>query len=48
MGKRLRPITDYVPKSLISLNNISIIERQILYLKKFGVKEIIVCTGYKT
>ena len=48
IGKRLRPITDYVPKSLISLNNISIIERQILYLKKFGVKEIIVCTGYKT
>jgi len=48
IGKRLRPITDYVPKPLISLNNIPIIERQILYLKKFGVKEIIVCTGYKT
>ncbi len=47
-GKRLRPITDYVPKPLVSLNNIPIIEWQILYLKTFGVKEIIICTGYKT
>ncbi|MCE9653389.1 MAG: nucleotidyltransferase family protein [Nitrosarchaeum sp.] len=46
-GKRLRPITDYVPKSLIPLNNIPIIEWQIRYLKKYGVKEIIICTGYK-
>lgn len=47
-GKRLRPITDYVPKPLVSLNNIPIIEWQIEYLKKFGVKEITICTGYKT
>lgn len=46
-GKRLRPITDYVPKPLIPLNNVPIIEWQIMYLKKFGVKEIIICTGYK-
>lgn len=47
-GKRLRPITDYIPKPLVPLNNIPIIEWQIRYLKKFGVKEIIICTGYKT
>lgn len=46
-GKRLRPITDYVPKSLVPINNIPIIERQIKYLKKYGIKEIIICTGYK-
>jgi mannose-1-phosphate guanylyltransferase len=46
-GKRLRPITDYVPKPLVPLNNIPIIEWQIKYLKKYGVKEIIICTGYK-
>ena len=46
-GKRLRPITDYVPKPLVPLNNIPIIEWQIRYLKKYGVKEIIICTGYK-
>jgi NDP-sugar pyrophosphorylase family protein len=47
-GKRLRPITDYVPKPLVPLKNIPIIEWQIKYLKKFGVDEIIICTGYKT
>ena len=47
-GKRLRPITDYVPKPLVPLNNIPIIEWQIKYLKKFGVDEVIICTGYKT
>lgn len=47
-GKRLRPITDYVPKPLIPLNNIPILEWQIKYLKKFDVDEAIICTGYKT
>jgi NDP-sugar pyrophosphorylase family protein len=47
-GKRLRPITDYVPKSLIPIKNIPIIEWQIKYLKKFGVSEVIICSGYKT
>ena len=47
-GKRLKPITDYVPKLLVPLDNIPILEWQIRYLKKSGIKEIIICTGYKT
>ena len=47
-GKRLRPITDYVPKPLIPIKNIPIIEWQIKYLKKFGITEVIICSGYKT
>ena len=47
-GKRLRPITDYIPKPLIPIKNIPIIEWQIKYLKKFGVSEVIICSGYKT
>jgi len=47
-GKRLSPITDYVPKSLIPIKNIPIIEWQIKYLKKHGINEVIICTGYKT
>lgn len=47
-GKRLRPITDYLPKSLVSIKNIPIIEWQIKYLKKHGINEIIICTGYKS
>jgi len=47
-GKRLRPITDYVPKSLVPIKNIPIIEWQIKYLKKYGINEVIICTSYKT
>ena len=46
-GKRLKPITDYVPKSLVPINNIPIIEWQIRYFKKFGIKEFVICSGYK-
>lgn len=47
-GKRLKPITDYVPKPLVTIKNIPIIEWQIRYLKKHGISEVIICTGYKT
>ena len=47
-GKRLRPITDYVPKPLIPIKNIPIIEWQIKYLKKHGISEAIICSGYKS
>jgi NDP-sugar pyrophosphorylase family protein len=47
-GKRLRPLTDTIPKSLIPINNTPIIEWSINYLKKFGITDIILCTGYKT
>ena len=46
-GKRLRPITDYVPKPLVPIKNMPIIEWQLRYLKKFGIDEVIICTGYK-
>jgi len=46
-GKRLKPITDYVPKPLVPIKNIPIIEWQLKYLKKFGIDEVIICTGYK-
>lgn len=47
-GTRLKPITDYVPKPLIPINNVPIIEWQIRYLKKFNITDIVICTGYKT
>lgn len=46
MGKRLKPLTDYVPKSLVPIGNVPIIDWQIKYFKKFGIKDIIVCTGH--
>lgn len=48
LGSRLKPITDYVPKPLIPINNVPLIEWQIKYLKKFRIDKFILCTGYKT
>ncbi len=48
IGTRLKPITDFVPKPLIPINNIPIIEWQIRHLKKFGIRDLVICTGYKT
>jgi NDP-sugar pyrophosphorylase family protein len=48
IGKRLRPITDYLPKPLVPIDGIPIIEWQIKYFKKFGIKEFIICAGYRS
>ncbi|QLH08917.1 nucleotidyltransferase family protein [Candidatus Nitrosotenuis sp. DW1] len=47
-GTRLKPLTDHVPKPLIPINSKPLIEWQIRYLKKFGIKNIVICTGYKS
>lgn len=47
-GQRLRPITDYVPKPLAPLANIPMLEWQLRYLEKFGIADVVVCSGYKT
>src|SRR5579872_4575458 len=47
-GKRLKPMTDYVPKPLVPINNVPILEWQIRYFKKFGINEFVICTGYKS
>src|SRR6476646_6663396 len=46
MGKRLRPLTDDRPKAMIEIQSVPIIERQIKWLSKLGIKEIIVCVGH--
>jgi mannose-1-phosphate guanylyltransferase len=46
-GKRLKPLTDYLPKPLIPICNYPIIEWQIRYFKKFGIKDFVICTGYR-
>ena len=40
-GKRLRPVTDIIPKPLIKINGKPLIEWKINYLKKFGIMNII-------
>ena len=45
MGTRLRPLTENTPKSLIEVNGMPLLERQIINLREIGVEEIIVLTG---
>lgn len=47
-GERLRPITDYVPKPLVPLDNMPLLEWQLLYLKRFDIHDVVICAGYKT
>jgi mannose-1-phosphate guanylyltransferase len=42
LGTRLKPVTDKIPKALISINNTPLIELVIKKLIKFGIKEIII------
>ncbi len=44
----MRPITDYIPKPLVPVRNVPVLEWQIRHLLRFGIREIVLCTGYKT
>tara|TARA_B100000989_G_scaffold299019_1_gene292027 strand:- start:7358 stop:8143 length:786 start_codon:yes stop_codon:yes gene_type:complete len=45
-GKRLRPLTNDKPKCLVSLLGKSLLEQQINTLRKCGIKDIQIVTGY--
>ena len=45
-GKRLKPLTDQRPKPMIEVLNVPIIEWQVRWLSKFGVKDFVMCVGY--
>ena len=42
LGSRLKPWTDYHPKALAIVNSKSLLQRNIEYLQKFGIREVIV------
>lgn len=46
-GTRLRPHTLTVPKCMVELAGVSLLERQLAVLKACGVDDIIICTGYR-
>lgn len=47
LGSRLRPITDEVPKCMVPVNGVRIIDKQINNLLINGVNDIYVVDGYK-
>ena len=46
-GKRLRPLTDNTPKSMVNLWGKPLLVRQIEQLKSLAIEQILVVTGYK-
>ncbi len=47
LGTRLAPLTEKVPKPLLPLSDGKpMLEHQILFLKKQGITDIIICIGY--
>lgn len=48
LGRRLRPFTEVIPKPLLPVGESSVLEIQILSLKKCGVTEIFIASNYKS
>ncbi len=46
LATRMKPITEEIPKCLIDINGIPLIERQLNFLKKKGYTEIIFCVAH--
>ncbi|MEO7175248.1 MAG: nucleotidyltransferase family protein [Saprospiraceae bacterium] len=46
LGTRLRPLTDHIPKALIPVNGVTLLERSIRHVAQSGVREILVNVHY--
>lgn len=46
-GERLRPVTESIPKPLIPLNGVPLLEHLLRYLGAAGVEKMVLCVGYK-
>ena len=44
LGTRLKPFTDHHPKALVKVNGKSLLERNIDYLRSFGIREFVINT----
>lgn len=47
LAKRMRPITEEIPKCLVQLNGRALLDYQMKYLRAGGIKKIILACGYK-
>ena len=42
LGTRLKPVTDHIPKALVTVNGLTLLERNIQYLRQNGIDEVVV------
>jgi dTDP-glucose pyrophosphorylase len=46
LGMRLRPITDNIPKPMVDIGGMPLLERQIKKLSNFGIRKIFIAVNY--
>ena len=46
LGTRLRPLTNDIPKALVKVDNIPLVEHSILKMKEAGITEVCLVVGY--
>lgn len=44
LGTRLKPFTDHHPKALVKVNGRSLLERNMAYLRSFGIRDFVINT----
>jgi NDP-sugar pyrophosphorylase family protein len=42
LGTRLKPLTDHLPKALVTVNGKTLLERNIKYLQRFGITDLVI------
>jgi NDP-sugar pyrophosphorylase family protein len=42
LGTRLKPITDSIPKALVKVNGITLLEQSLHHLKKHGIRDVVI------
>jgi NDP-sugar pyrophosphorylase family protein len=42
LGTRLRPLTDTIPKALVKVNGVTLLEQSLIHLKKSGINQVII------
>lgn len=48
LGTRLKPFTEIIPKPLLPIGESSVMEIQILSLKRHGITDIVIATNYRS
>ena len=46
LAKRLRPLTETIPKALVDFNGTPFIAHQLHLLKKSGIEKVVICAGH--
>jgi N-acetyl-alpha-D-muramate 1-phosphate uridylyltransferase len=48
LGTRLRPLTENMPKPMVPVAGKPFLDRELIFLKKNGFREFVICVGYRS